>query len=53
MAKTGSPTAYRPGAARYLDLSPDKLRGGYYTPTDLAEWTGSNFQGPTTTVRSP
>ena len=25
-------------AARYLDLDPDKLRGGYYTPDDLAEW---------------
>lgn len=25
-------------ASRYMDLPPDKLRGGYYTPSDLADW---------------
>ena len=38
MAKTRSSDAPRPGAGRYTDLSPDKLRGGYYTPADLTEW---------------
>ena len=41
MAKTRTPPAAPRRVARYLDLSPDKLRGGYYTPADVADWVAA------------
>lgn len=32
------PGAVRTHSGRFSDLDPDKLRGGYYTPADLANW---------------
>jgi len=32
------PNAGRANSGRFTDLDPDKLRGGYYTPADLAQW---------------
>lgn len=38
MTKIAKSTLTKHATARYLNLDPDKLRGGYYTPADLAEW---------------
>jgi adenine-specific DNA-methyltransferase len=32
------PYAALPAAGRFADLSPEKLRGGYYTPAQIANW---------------
>ena len=34
----GAETLTRPRNGRFLQLDPDKLRGGYYTPTPVADW---------------
>ena len=33
-----SKTLSAPHTRRFLDLDPDKLRGGYYTSEPIAEW---------------
>jgi adenine-specific DNA-methyltransferase len=54
MAKARTGSGVGGGATRFLNIDPDKLRGGYYTPADLARWIAEwSIQSPDDQVLEP